>query len=65
METVVLKSESKENLKLLTDLARKIGIKVKFLTKEEAEDIGLLSAILTGRTGEYVDTDVFIESLKK
>lgn len=65
METEVLKSESKENLKLLTDLARKIGIKVKFLTKEEAEDIGLLSAILTGRTGEYVDTDVFIESLKK
>lgn len=65
METVVLKSDSKENLKLLTDLARKIGIKVKFLTKEEAEDIGLLSAILTGRTGEYVDTDVFIESLKK
>jgi len=65
METVVLKSESKENLKLLTNLARKIGIKVKFLTKEEAEDIGLLSAILTGRTGEYVDTDVFIESLKK
>ncbi|HAQ38466.1 MAG TPA: hypothetical protein DCX89_04220 [Saprospirales bacterium] len=65
METVVLKSDSKENLKLLTDLARKIGIKVKFLTKEEAEDIGLLTAILTGRTGEYVDTDVFIESLKK
>lgn len=65
METVVLKSDSKENLKLLTDLARKIGIKVKFLTKEEAEDIGLLSAILTGSTGEYVDTDVFIESLKK
>jgi len=65
METVVLKSESKENLKLLTDLARKIGIKVKFLTKEEAEDMGLSSAILTGRTGEYVDTDVFIESLKK
>lgn len=65
METVVLKSESKENLKLLTDLARKIGIKVKFLTKEEAEDMGLLSAILTRRTGEYVDTDVFIESLKK
>ncbi len=65
METVVLNSESKENLKLLTDLAKKIGVKVKFLNKEETEEIGILSAILNGRTGEYVDTDSFIETLKK
>lgn len=65
METVVLNSESKENLKLLTELAKKIGVQVKFLKKDETEEIGMLSAILNGRTGEYVDTESFIESLKK
>ncbi|MGE5356440.1 MAG: hypothetical protein ACM3PT_09410 [Deltaproteobacteria bacterium] len=65
METVVLNSESKEDLKLLTDLAKKIGVQVKFLKKDETEEIGMLSAILNGRTGEYVDTESFIESLKK
>ncbi len=65
METVVLNSESKENLKLLTDLAKKIGVQVKFIKNDEIEEVGLLSAILNGRTGEYIDTELFIESLKK
>lgn len=65
METVILNGESKENLKLLTDLAKKIGIKVKFLNDQEAEELGILSAILKGRTGEYKDTEAFIESLKR
>lgn len=65
METVVLNSESKENLKLLTDLAKKIGVQVKFIKNDEIEEVGLLSAILNGLTGEYIDTELFIESLKK
>ncbi|MCX6278518.1 MAG: hypothetical protein NT004_10510 [Bacteroidetes bacterium] len=48
METVVLSSSSKNNMKLLTDLARKIGITVKYLTDEEKEDIGMANAIRKG-----------------
>jgi len=45
MQTVVLHSESKEDLKLLVELARKIGIEVKVLEGEPSE---LLTEIETG-----------------
>jgi hypothetical protein len=65
METVIFKSSSKTNLKLLSELARKLGITVKKLSPEEIEDLGLGAAILEGKTGEYTDTDEFIKKLRK
>jgi hypothetical protein len=65
METVVLLGNSKTDLKLLTDLAKKIGITVRYLNDDEKEDIGLANAIKKGRTGKFVDTDKFIEKLSK
>jgi hypothetical protein len=65
METVVLSGSSKNNMKLLTDLAKKIGISVKYITDEEKEDIGMANAIRRGRTGKHVDTKQFIASLRK
>ena len=65
METIVLKSNSKENLLLIAELARKIGVSVKYITDEEKEDIGIINAIKKGRTGEFVDTDDFIQKLSK
>lgn len=65
METVVLISNSKTNLKLLTDIAKKIGVSVKYLTEDEKEDIGMLTAIKKGRTGTYIDTDKYLEKLSQ
>ena len=65
METVVLQGNSKADLKMLTDLAKKIGITVKYLTEEEKEDIGLFQAIKEGRTGKIVNTKNFLQKLKK
>jgi hypothetical protein len=65
METIVLYSNSKENLRLIADLASKIGISVKYLTDEEKEDIGMVNAIKKGRTGEFVDTEDYLERLSK
>jgi hypothetical protein len=64
MQTMVLEGKSKTDLKLLADLARKLGIKVKYLTEEEKEEIGLIRAIDQGNTGEYVDTGEFIKKLR-
>ena len=62
MQTAILTSQSKSDLKLLLELAQKIGIKTKVLTHDEIEELGLILAIKDGRTGEYVDTDKYFPS---
>jgi len=64
METAILTSRSKSDLKLLLELAQKIGIKTKVLTHEEIEELGIILAIKDGRTEKYVDTDKFLEKIK-
>lgn len=65
MESIILKSESKESLSLLLALAKKMGIEGAFLPDEVAEDISLIHAMKKGRTGQYVDAEQLIQSLKK
>lgn len=64
MQTAIVKSKSKGDLKLLLELARKIGIDVRPLTKEETEDIGLINAIRKGKTGETVDIGKYLQKLR-
>ncbi len=65
MSTAVLESNSKDDLVLLIKLAQKIGIKAKLLSQEEVEDICLAKAIESGKTGEYVNTDVLLANLRQ
>jgi len=65
METIVLQSNSKENLRLIADLARKIGVTVKYPTDEEKEDIGMANAMRKGRTGEFIDTEDFLQKISR
>ena len=65
MQTVILNSKSKSDIKLLTDLAKKIGVNTKVLSESDIEEIGLSYAIKTGRTREYVDTKKYISKLRK
>ncbi len=64
MKSAILTSDSNGNLQILLELAEKLGIKTKLLTEEQLEDIGLIKAIKSGRTGELVDKTKFIEGLK-
>ena len=63
METVILSSNSQQDLNLILQLAKKLGISIKKLSKDDIEDIGISLAIRKGRTGEYVDTDSFLNEL--
>lgn len=65
MKTAILSSESDSDIKLLIELANKLGIKTKILTEEDAEDLAMVYAIEKGKTGEYVDTQDFIKSLRQ
>lgn len=65
MKTAILLSDSESNINLLLQLAEKLGVKANILTEEEAEDLALIYAIEVGKTGEYVDTETFIKSLRR
>jgi len=65
MQAVLLNSESKSNMKLLLDLAKKIGIKARILSESEIEDIGLINSIELGRFKEYVDNETFLKKFRK
>jgi hypothetical protein len=61
----VLKSDSASNIKLIAEIAKKMGIKAKILTEEEKEDIGMLNAIMKGKTGQYVNNEDLVKRLRK
>lgn len=65
MQSVLLNSDSKSNLKLLTEMAKKIGVKVKFLSEEDMEDMGLLKAMNNSRTNKTISSKEFVKSLRK
>ena len=65
MHTLILKSKSKSNIKLLTDLAKKIGVDSKILSESEIEETALSYAIKKGRTKEYIDTEKICCQVKK
>jgi hypothetical protein len=64
METAILQTKSGTDLKLILQLAKKLGISAKKLSEDEMLDLGLSIAITHGRTGEFTDTDEFLKALQ-
>jgi hypothetical protein len=64
MKGAILHTDSDKDLNHIIQLAKKLGIFTKKLSKEEIEDYGLSNAISEGRTGEFVDTETFLEELR-
>lgn len=64
MESAIFRAKSKTELKLLMDLAKKLGIRVKWLTREDLEDYGLARAIKLGKSGQLLDTEKFLKSIE-
>ena len=64
MEGAILHTESNKDLALILQLAKKLGISARKLSKDEIEDYGLSIAISEGRTGEYIDTETFLSELR-
>jgi hypothetical protein len=65
MTGIFITAEDQSDLKLITDLAKRIGIKVKTFSDEEILDQGLLNAMEEGRTSEFVSRDTIMEKLQK
>lgn len=65
METILLKSDSKEAIDQMKKLAKKLGIEVSVLSEEIAEEIAMVYAIKNGRTGKLVDPINLMNTLKR
>ena len=65
MNSAIITTESSKDLKLLLKLAKKINITTKLLSKEDEEELGLIKAIKSGRSHEYVDVDKFLNKTAK
>lgn len=65
MEAVLLNIDSKSDMKLLLEMARKIGIRARVITESELGDIGLINAIRQGGTEKYFDNESFLKKLRK
>lgn len=64
MKGAILHTDSNQDLNLILQLAKKLGISARKLSDEEIEDLGLSIAIAEGPSGEYVDTDNFLKELR-
>jgi hypothetical protein len=64
MEGAILHTDSVKNLKLILQLAKKLGISARVLSKDEFEDLGLSVAIQQEETGEYIDTEAYLKELR-
>lgn len=64
MSAIVIQSKSKNNLKLLGELAKKIGEQVTILSEGQIEDLALGNYMKKIRTGKNVPTDVVLKKLR-
>lgn len=65
MKTAILIGASDDNLRLLMELAEKLGIKTKVLREKDAEDLTMIYAIEERKTGEYIDANAFVNQLRQ
>lgn len=64
METLVIQSKSKANLKLLAELARKLGDHTSEFSSVESEDFDLGILMLKEKTGKSVSKETIMRKLQ-
>jgi hypothetical protein len=63
MEAVIFTPKTKEEVKLLQQLAKQMRIKATVISQEDQEDAQLLKAMLQGRTGEQSSREEVFSAL--
>jgi hypothetical protein len=63
MSTLIVNSDNKEDLKLFMELANRLGLTTKILSKEDKEDIALYKAMLEGRKTKFVSREAVMKKL--
>jgi hypothetical protein len=64
MTAIVISGQNKVDLKIIIDLAKRLGANVKTLSEEEILDFGLLKAMEEGRNSEFVSRESIMKLLE-
>jgi hypothetical protein len=64
MTAFVISGYNKVDLKIIIDLAKRLGANVKTLSDEEILDIGLLKAMEEGRNSEFISKERIMKLLE-
>jgi len=54
MSTLLIEGKTKADMKMLRELAERLGMRITELSKEQKEDLGLVRAIKEGRKSPLV-----------
>jgi TRAP-type C4-dicarboxylate transport system substrate-binding protein len=65
MTAAVFESDSKNDLKILVELAKKLGIRTRYLSAEELEDHIIALKIENGMTTSDVSREQIMQALNK
>lgn len=65
METIIINTQDKSNVKFILDLVKKIGEKDRVLTKAEQEDFLFGELIKKSKTGEKVSREEVFKILQQ
>jgi len=65
METVIIKTRTKSDMRFLLDFAKRIGVSAKAVDTEELEDAHLVSLIENGLETESVSRSEVMKALKR
>ncbi|MDQ6903331.1 MAG: hypothetical protein M3139_10010 [Bacteroidota bacterium] len=66
METIVIQSKDKSTSKYIKKMLKELdGIeRISVLSASDREDLAMINAINKGRSGDYIDTEVFLKKIK-
>jgi hypothetical protein len=63
MGAIIIRTRTKSNLKLLKDLATKLGENVQILNEEQAEDLAFGEMMQEAKTGTFVTREAIMQAL--
>jgi len=64
MASLIIQSDNSDNLKLIAQLAKKLGINVSDVTDEQSEDLALGSIMTKAKTSQSVSRESIMKKLR-
>ena len=65
MASIIIQSDNSDNLELIANLTKKLGINVIEVKDEQSVDLFLGNIMFSAKTGKYVGRDAIMKKLRK